>query len=261
MRNINIQCQAHLAGTSVTQKKIPKSTHTKDTCGYEVLTMCMNLSASVRKHGGYSKQALLRHATRKYLESELSKRQQCKYFQKTWVFMLFTNDDNCIVQIENTYKAHVTPQVKMQKCVRTGTGSFHQARGFLSSARKKFICKWIIATLEIMREWVQRQEQLSVPESGWEIQLWDLVWTSRLGRWQTVLSFQRGLKTFWHLDQIAVLKLWQGHISKIQKGIRPHRAQHWSALWLSKQLHWNRWCVQRQNCLSKPGHEDGSLTG
>lgn len=45
-----------------------------------------------------------------------------------------------------------------------------------------------------MREQVQRREQFSVPESGWEIQLWELVWASRLDRWQTVLSFQRGLK-------------------------------------------------------------------
>lgn len=50
--------------------------------------------------------------------------------------MLFTdNDDDCIAQIENTYKAHVTPQVKMQKCVRIGSKSSHRARGFLLSAK------------------------------------------------------------------------------------------------------------------------------
>lgn len=47
--------------------------------------------------------------------------------------MLFTND-NCIAQIENIYKAHVT-QVKMQKCVRIDSKGSHQARRFLSSAR------------------------------------------------------------------------------------------------------------------------------
>lgn len=76
-----------------------------------------------------------------------------------------------------------------------------------------------------MRQQVQRREQFSVPESGWEIQLWELVWTSRLGRWQTVLLFQRSLKEFWHLGQIAALKQWEAHRclkSRRKKGLTEH---------------------------------------
>lgn len=76
--------------------------------------------------------------------------------------MFFTNDDDdddYVAQIENTYKAHVTPQVKMQRCARIGSKSSHQAGGFLLSAKigDRSFAKEFIATLETsMREPVQR---------------------------------------------------------------------------------------------------------